>query len=204
MNICYIIGAGECAPMDFDPGETDLLIAADGGYRAVCDAGMRPDLIVGDFDSLGSVPTDAPVVRCPVEKDDTDTMIAIKEGLARGYQRFQIYGGLGGRLDHTIANLHALAYLADHGARGRLVGVREYVDILPAGTSTVYHEGRGVISIFAWGGNATGVTLTGLHYPLHDATLTPNFPLGVSNDFTGLPARVSVRTGKLIVIINRN
>ena len=123
MNICYIIGAGECAPMDFDPGETDLLIAADGGYRAVCDAGMRPDLIVGDFDSLGGVPTDAPVIRCPVEKDDTDTMIAIKEGLARGYQRFQIYGGLGGRLDHTIANLHALAYLADHGARGRLVGV---------------------------------------------------------------------------------
>ena len=95
MNICYIIGAGECAPMDFDPGETDLLIAADGGYRAVCDAGMRPDLIVGDFDSLGGVPTDAPVIRCPVEKDDTDTMIAIKEGLARGYQRFQIYGGLG-------------------------------------------------------------------------------------------------------------
>lgn len=202
MNTCYIVGAGESAPLDVHPDTTDLLIAADAGYRAVQDAGLRPDLVVGDFDSMGYVPENVPILQCPVEKDDTDTMIAIRHGLSGGYKEFQIYGGLGGRLDHSVANFHVLAYLAQRGAHGQLIGANEIVELIPAGGAATYYAGHGTVSIFAWGGEATGVTVTGCRYPLTDGMLTPNFPLGVSNEFTQVPATISVRSGQLLVIRN--
>ena len=110
---CCIFGAGDYGAMPRP--ELDgrcFLIAADGGYGQLKQWGMSPHLAVGDFDSLGRVPEDVEVVRHPVRKDDTDMMLAVQEGLARGCGRFLIYGGLGGRLDHTLANLHILAFLA--------------------------------------------------------------------------------------------
>ena len=114
---CYIFGAGDFDGLEERPGAEDYVIAADGGYTACRRAGVEPQLLLGDFDSLAEVPALPHVERVPVEKDDTDMMLAIKRGLERGETLFHLYGGMGGqRTDHTVANLQALLYLADHGA----------------------------------------------------------------------------------------
>jgi len=200
MGVCYIVGAAASSP-ELSPREGDLVIAADAGYAALEGAGIRPDLAVGDFDSLGYVPQDVPVERHPVMKDDTDTMLAVKLGLARGFRDFRIYGGLGGRrTDHTVANIQTLGYLAARGAAGWLFGAGETMTALRDGTLSFSGARRGTLSVVALGGPARGVTLRGVLYPLSDAALAPDFPLGVSNSFTDGPAEVSVREGALLVV----
>lgn len=203
MGSCILFCAAE---FDFpaEPiGPEDFVIAADGGLRHVQRLGVEPDEIIGDFDSLGYVPQDARVF--PVEKDDTDSMLAIKRGLARGYRRFVIYGGMDGkRLDHTVANFQALQYIADHGGSGWLVG-RDYLAAAVKNGSLSFPEGTtGDISVFCLGADAKGVTLEGLYYPLHDAALTAGFPLGVSNHFTGSAANITVTDGSLLVLWDRS
>ena len=120
-SACFIIGAGPFYGLPVAPGPEDVVLAADGGYRHCQTAGITPDLLLGDFDSLESErPDNIPTHTFPVEKDDTDTMLAIRYGLEQGYQTFHLYGGTGGRMDHTLANLQALGFLARHGARGYL------------------------------------------------------------------------------------
>jgi len=197
MGICYIFGAvpTQCS---FDRKNDDIVIAADGGYRQPGCA--KPDFVVGDFDSLGYVPEREGVVRHPVHKDDTDTMLAVKLGLEKGYDRFIICGGLGGRLDHTEANIQALAYLRAHHAKGCLAGDQECAALLFNDFISFSGGFSGTVSVFAYGAQASGVTLKGLEYPLENATLTCDFPLGVSNAFTGVPAEISVLNGRLLVI----
>lgn len=199
MSICYLVGAMETRfPIRRKPG--DMVIAADSGYRSLLSLGIRPDLVVGDFDSLGYVPTDVESVCRPVRKDDTDMMLAAREGLARGHDRFMLVGGMGGRLDHTIANLHVLAWLAEHGAKAALAGPKENA-LLLKNDKAEFHAGvTGTVSVFAWGGTAKGVTLENLEYPLKDAELRCDFPLGVSNRFTQAPAKISVQDGMLLVL----
>ncbi|MGN0968638.1 MAG: thiamine diphosphokinase, partial [Oscillospiraceae bacterium] len=122
------------------------------------------------------------------------------EGLKRGCTRFLLYGGLGGRLDHTLANLHILAFLARRGCPAFLLGEDAALTAVRNGTLTFGPEHTGTLSLFAWGGTAKGVTLTGLLYPLENAALTPEHPLGVSNEFLGQTARVSVAAGTLIAL----
>lgn len=115
---CYIFGAGSFYGLDRRPRAGDFIIAADGGWLACRKAGITPDLLLGDFDSLSTRPDFPNILRVPVEKDDTDTMLAVKTGLERGETEFHIYGGMGGRrTDHTIANFQALLYLARRGLR---------------------------------------------------------------------------------------
>ena len=198
---CYIAGAGEFCS-DILPGQGDFIIAADGGFTSLNSLGITPDLVVGDFDSLGSVPDHPNVIRSPVEKDDTDMMLAVRYGLEHGIKTFIINGGLGGRLDQTLANTQVLAYIAENGARGTLYGQGVCVTAIKNGKIEFGPDlAQGAtISVFSMGGKARGVTLTGLKYPLDNATLTSDFPLGVSNEFTGAPACVSVRSGILVII----
>lgn len=201
--VCYIVGAGSIYPGDlpFSPGEKDLLIAADGGFGALAEQGMQPDLLVGDFDSSPQPETEARVIRLPVVKDDTDTLYAVKEGFARGYRRFVIYGGLGGvRLSHTLANIQLLAFIRQQGGEGTLVGGSTRLRLLedqrwefPAGQ-------KGILSLFAVSDSAT-LTLTGMQYSLTRGTLTRRFPLGVSNHFTGVPAALTVHEGSLLAVL---
>lgn len=197
-HICYIIGAwhGEDAVLRPAPG--DLVIAADGGYRALEPLGLKADLVVGDFDSLGFVPEHETVIRHPVMKDDTDMMLAVNLGLERGYEHFVLAGSIGGRLDHTIANLQTLLYLTNRGAVGLLYG--ENTVITAVKNSSVTLHGTGTVSVFCLDGQANGVTERGLLYPLEDAVLHSDFPLGVSNEFTGVPAAISVRDGTVCVL----
>jgi len=185
--------------LPFRPQPGDLLIAADAGLSPVQRAGLTPDLIVGDFDSLGYVPEGKNVIRHPVKKDDTDMMLAVKLGLERGYRVFHLCGGVGGRTDHTVANLQSLGYLAQHGAIGFLFGANDVLTVIGPGRLRFSPDCRGVFSAFAFGGEAAGVTLRGLLYSLDSAVLTPFFPLAVSNEFTGRAAEVSFKSGALLV-----
>lgn len=198
--VCYIAGAQEPGEMAFAPHRSAFIIAADRGLEHLRAQGLEPDLIVGDFDSLGWSPEGENVLRHPVEKDDTDMLLAVREGLRRGCREFVLYGGLGGRLDHTLANLQTLVFLARRGASGWLLGDGLAVTALRNGSLSFGPEHTGAISLFCAGADARGVDLEGLYYPLRDAVLTSGFPLGVSNQFTGRPARVSVRDGELLVL----
>ena len=162
---------------------------------------ITPDLLLGDFDSLHTMPDFARIRRVPVEKDDTDMMLAIKEGLARGETDFRLYGGVGGRTDHTIANLQGLLYLAERGAQGWLYGDRERCTAICCGELCLPARERGIVSVFCMGADAQGVTIEGGQYTVHDAVLTASFPLGVSNHFVGNPVRVSVTQGSLLIAL---
>lgn len=200
-GICYIVGAMPLEPgLVPQPKEGDLLIAADGGYASLTRLGVTPHLVVGDFDSLGSVPDHPDVHQLPCEKDDTDIGYALKVGLERGYTRFVLLGGMGGRLDHTIANLQLLGYLSQRGAVGILAGNGQAATAITNGSFAFPKTMSGYCSVFCQSGTAQGITLEGLKYSLTDAQLTGSFPLGVSNEFLGLPAKVTVQEGTLLLI----
>ncbi len=199
MRTCVIFCAGGFEKLARQPDGTDFLLAADGGLAHIQNLGLEPQGIIGDFDSLGYVPEGAQVF--PVEKDDTDSMLAVRKGLELGYRRFELYGALDGeRLDHTVANLQTLCFLADRGAAGYLVGLRYMATVVKNGTLRFPREAEGIISLFCLGQDATGVTIRGLQYPLEGGTLSSGFPLGVSNHFLGREASVTVEDGTLLVL----
>ena len=180
----------------------DYVLAADGGLTHVQKLGLTPNGILGDFDSLGYVPDSAAVF--PVEKDDTDAMLAVRRGLELGYEEFLLYGSLDGpRLDHTVANFQTLQFLADHGAKGYLIGNTHIITVVKNGSISFPAEAEGILSVFCMGSDARGVTIEGLHYCLENGTLSAGFPLGVSNHFVGKPATIEVEAGSLLVIYER-
>ena len=200
MASCIIFGAAEFDNLIEPVRPEDHVIAADGGWEPCRGEGLTPDLLLGDFDSLHTVPDFAHIRRVPVEKDDTDMMLAIKEGLARGETEFHLYGGMGGRrTDHTIANLQCLLYLAEHGAQGWLYGDGEQFTAICGGEITLPAREKGIVSVFCMGADAQGVTIEGGQYTVHDAVLTASFPLGVSNHFVGNPVRVAATRGSLLI-----
>ena len=197
---CYIIGAGDFFGFVRKPGAGDYVIAADAGYKHCLNEGVTPDLVVGDFDSLGAAPDFPNIVQMPVEKDDTDTLHAMRIGLERGYKRFEIYGGTGGaRADHTLSNLQCLLFLVKNGARGTLYGNGILYTVIHNESAEFSPESRGDFSVFCFDGQARGVCEEGFKYSLHDAVVTSDFPIGVSNSFTGKPAKISVADGTLIL-----
>lgn len=202
MGSCIIFCAAGFEALARPIGAGDHVIAADGGLRHTRKLGITPDTVLGDFDSLGFTPEGANVF--PVEKDDTDAMLAVRRGLQLGYREFLLYGSLDGpRLDHTVANFQTLQYLADHGAVGYLIGNTTMVTVVKDGSISFPAGATGTVSVFCMGPDAQGVTLEGLYYPLQNGTLIPGFPLGVSNHFTGANAKISVETGSLLVLWDR-
>ena len=202
MGTCLIFCAAEFDCLAAPIGPEDYLLAADGGLAHLQKLGLSPNGIIGDFDSLGYTPAGAEVF--PVEKDDTDAMLAVRKGLELGFRDFVIYGGLDGpRLDHTIANFQTLQFLADHGATGYLVGQDYIITVIRDGSISFGAEAQGIFSLFCLGPDAHGVTIQGLHYPLENGTLTSGFPLGVSNHFVGKPAKITVRDGSLLALWDR-
>ena len=202
MDSCVIFCAGGFDGLAEPIGERDFVIAADGGLLHAQSMGVSPDLVLGDFDSLGYVPENAQ--KFPIEKDDTDAMLAVRQGLKMGYRRFLLYGSLDGeRLDHTVANLQTLQFLADQGAVGHLVGKQYIATVVKNGTVHFPEEAKGILSVFCMGADAKGVTLTGLKYTLENAVLTAGFPLGVSNRFIGQEAAIAVQDGSLLLLYDR-
>ena len=202
MGKCIIFCAAEFDRLAQPLTKEDCVIAADGGVRHAEKLNLIPDVILGDFDSLGYAPEGANVF--PVEKDDTDAMLAVRRGLDLGYRDFILYGSLDGpRLDHTVANFQTLQFLSDRGATGYLAGCTTMVTVVKNGGIRFPAGKRGTVSVFCLGADAEGVTLEGLYYPLEKGTLTAGFPLGVSNHFTGEEASIFVEKGSLLVIWER-
>lgn len=198
-GICYIVGAGENYGLDFAPGEGDFVIAADAGLRYLEEREIRPNLVVGDFDTLRYVPEGQNVLKLPAEKDDTDMSMAIKEGIRAGYGTFYIYGGTGGRLDHTIANLQLLTYLSEQKMQGFLFDKDSVFTAVTEGELKFGEIEGGYVSVFSCSERAFGVFERNLKYELRDAALTNSFPLGVSNEFIGKESSIAVGKGTLLV-----
>lgn len=197
---CFIFAAGSFFGLVERPAPGDLVIAADAGYQNCIASGLVPDIIVGDFDSMPA-PQGLEVVTLPVEKDDTDSLHAMRMGLDRGYKDFVLYGGTGGRrADHTIANLQSLLFLVSHGARGRIYGEGTIWRVIHNESLRFPASCRGTLSLFCLDGQAKGVSIRGLKYPLHDYTVTSDFPIGVSNSFVGAPAEIEVKDGTLLIL----
>jgi len=197
---CYIFAAGDFFGLREKPEPGDLIIAADAGYRRCTALGLRPDVVVGDFDSMPP-PMGESLLRLPVEKDDTDSLYAMRLGLDRGYRDFVLYGGTGGRRsDHTLANLQSLLFLVSHRASGRMYGDGVVWRTLHDGRFDFPASARGTLSVFCMDGEARGVTLRGLKYELDDGCLRSDFPLGVSNSFLGREASVEVKDGTLLIL----
>lgn len=203
MKECVIFCAAGFDGLARPIGPDAYVIAADGGLRHTENLGLTPNAVLGDFDSLGYTPKGAGVF--PVEKDDTDAMLAVRLGLERGCDEFLLYGSLDGpRLDHTVANFQTLQFLADHGAVGYLIGNTTIVTVVKNG-KIIFPAGlSGTISVFCMGKDAEGVIERGLFYGLENGVLTSGFPLGVSNHFTGEKAEISVKNGSLLVLWDRN
>ena len=202
MKKCVIFCAGEFTELIEPVGQTEYVIAADGGLEHAKSIGLTVDAVLGDFDSLGYVPENAQVF--PTEKDDTDCMLAIKKGLEMGCDTFYIYGALDGkRLDHTVANYQALYYLAQRGARGYLIGRRQIATALRNGKIVVPPFCVDYLSVFCLGNDAKGVSISGMKYNLENATLTAGYPLGVSNEFIQKKATVEVTDGTLLLMWRR-
>jgi len=192
----YIFGASEIGSVENLVDRNGYIIAADGGLSSVRKLGLTPNIALGDFDSLGYVPkgeykTDIH----PIEKDDTDMGLAVKRAISMGYKRLFLLGGLGGnRPDHTLANLQTLIYSAKNGACAFLTDGRSCFTAISAGQKLCFPENyRGELSVFSAEGISEGVTLKGLKYELENATLSGDFPLGVSNSFID---KSSVSCGK--------
>ncbi len=210
MDRCIVIGAGELTVPGIEVKDGDFVIAADAGFSHCERLGIEPDLIVGDFDSLKEGDGEAleeirrrepeRILTLPSEKDDTDMLAAIRVGLEKGCREFFLYGGLGGRLGHTIANIQCLNYLKERGAFGYLTDASGLIQV--AKNETIRFEKRetGWLSLFSLGEKAEGVTLRGLKYELTDAVVTNSFPIGVSNEFIGKEAAVTVRNGTLLIL----
>ena len=202
MSVCYIVGAGEFYGT-LSPKEGDLIIAADGGYDTLRALGITPDLILGDMDSVNADAAGIERLVFPVRKDETDSFLAYREGVRRGYSEFTLYGCVGGRDDHTFANYALLVYARERGHKMTLIGKSSDTFAMINESVTISGEPLSHLSVFAFGGDAHGVSVRGAEYEADGVTLTPSFPLGVSNRFSGGEVRVSVENGKLLVMTEK-
>lgn len=187
---------------DFPLLDTDFILAADSGYDACVSLGIRPHLLIGDLDSIRakSVPDDIPKEIAPTHKDLTDTMLACEYCMARGYSELVIFGGLGGREDHSLSNIFFLEGLKDRGVNACLRDAQNTIRVLKDETVTLPRDGMRYFSLFA--PDACTVTLAGCEYPLTDYPLTRTNPFAVSNEITAEAAQISV-CGKVILAQSR-
>lgn len=202
MAVCYIVGAGECSFLDIKRNPGDLIIAADGGYKYLLDAEIKPDIIIGDFDSFGIVPNGENVIKLNPVKDITDMNAAVEAGIERGYTEFRIYGACGGRLDHTLANIQLIASLAQRNMKA-LIRDGETVITAVCNDKIIFSkECKGYISLFSHSDICTGVDIKGLKYTLENGTFSNSFSLGVSNEFIGCESEIAIGNGTAIIIYN--
>ncbi len=200
MKKCYIVGGGDFFAEAFRPDENALIIAADAGYKVLCDIGITPDIVVGDFDSLGYTPDHPETeVHSPV-KDDTDMMLAVERGIENGCDEFCIFGATGGRIAHTLGNLQVLAFLAEKGFSGYVFDRDTVITAVCESALAFDKDASGYISLMPFGCDKAEVTLNGFKYEVEHCGLPYSRPLGISNEFTGKTARLTVHSGTVVAV----
>lgn len=200
---CFIISGGEFCPIEgIAPG--DFVIACDRGYEYARRCGVTPDLVVGDFDSYqGGLESGIPVDRYVSEKDDTDTMIAVRYAVDHHFTELVLCCALGARLDHTLANIQAAVFAAAHGLRASLYDQRTVLCAMTPGLVRVPRREGWSLSLFAVTDECTGVSIRGAKYPLQNARLTNSFPIGVSNEWRAEEAEIELGSGMLLIVMSR-
>ena len=211
MSRCVIVAAGQI--LDYERAKSflqpdDFFIFCDGGLIHADGLGLKPDLIVGDFDSCDSEDLarwkdSCETVRLPREKDDTDTLFAVKLAVERGVDDFLLLGAMGGRFDHALGNISILLYL--HGLGKKAILVDDYSVMQVVGSEPFYIEDNcSYFSVLTVAGDVSGVNIKNAKYPLENAKLSADFQLGISNEvLPGKTAEVSVEKGRILVVIVR-
>ena len=209
MSLCVIVAAGqildyERAKSFLQPG--DFFIFCDDGLRHAESLGVTPSLIVGDFDScnaelLTKWSNLCETVRLPREKDDTDTLFAVKLAVERGFDDFLLLGAMGGRFDHALGNVSILLYLDGLGKKAQMID--DYSIMQVVGKEPFYIEDTcSYFSVLTVAGDVSGVNIKNAKYPLENAKLSADFQLGISNEvLPGKRAEVSVEQGRVLVVI---
>jgi thiamine pyrophosphokinase len=203
---CIIFAGSELNVSSFDTKALNnkFVICADKGVVHAKKLGIAPDLIVGDFDSLGYKPdNDCRIMSFDPEKDDTDLMIAVKEAVKRNKKCIEIYGALGGRLDHTIGNIQALAYAVQNGASASLISDSDIATVYKPGKYEVKNKKGFSLSLFSFSEKVCALTLSGVKYPLENGCITNSFPIGVSNEIIGETADIAFEKGLLLLVMSR-
>ena len=203
MSRCVIVGSADIGDHERIKGllrDDDRFIYCDGGLRHMEGLGRKPDLIVGDFDSHEDPHMDVETITLPREKDDTDTVYAVKEAVRRGYEEFLLVGVVGNRFDHTFGNISILLYLDSIGKKGVIAddfSVMEIVSDPPAEIGEEYSY----FSVLNISGTARGIDITGAKYPLSGGEITSEYQYGISNEvLPGMTARVSVKEGRVLLV----
>lgn len=201
MRVCRIFAGGDTGLQCVKVNEDDLVICADRGYASAKKLGVAPHIIVGDFDSYeGELPEDSEILRSVPEKDDTDTLLAIKTALERGVGEIVIYGAMGGRFDHTVANIQSLSYIHGRGCTGTIVDDDNIITVCGKGVHRFpFMEGY-YFSVFAMTDELYIKVMTGVKYPLADYVMTGSFPIGVSNEITDADAVLDITDGLALVV----
>lgn len=225
MTVCALVGATEFNETHFLRQRFDCIVAVDAGYASLRTIGCNPDVVVGDFDSLGYVPDAAgcvmrsdgetpsqTILRFPSEKDESDMELAIAVAQERGCDTILFYGALAARLDHTLANIQIMVGCARRGLRVFGIGRGFVLAVLDGGGANALdfnafdpsmldggEQGR-FFSLFAYGGKARGVVECGMKYPLDAETVPDDVSLGLSNEFTGNPVHVSLSAGNAVAV----
>lgn len=202
MNTCYIVCALDCK-LDFKPDESDLVIGADRGYLTLVENQIKPDIAIGDFDSYKGKIQCENIIKYPVKKDFTDSALAIEKAISMGYKKIVVYGAIGGLLDHTLANIALLSEYTKKGFEISFVDGENVVFALYNNKVTFSKEASGRISVFSYTDVSNGVCEKGLLYELDNAILKNTVPLGVSNEFIGSIAEISIKEGILIVYTSK-
>lgn len=200
-NRAVIITAYISALPEYKKRTGDYVICADGGYTHALKFNVEADIVIGDCDSVDKSAVPGHLLELvPKEKDDTDTMLCVKHAASLGYKHILIIGGIGGRLDHTLANIQSLAFALSHNIEAIMMDNEVSIRLLTNGSIELGAECGTLLSVFAYSPTCLGVYESGVKYPLNDAKLTNSFPLGVSNEIIANSATVSVSNGTLLII----
>ena len=206
MRRCVIIGGasiGDYVTVSAKLRQDDYMIYCDCGLRHMDGLGAEPDLIVGDFDSYSNPEFDTETIVLPCEKDDTDTVFAVKEALRRGFEDFLLIGVVGERLDHTLGNVSILLMLDSEGKVGTIIDDYSEMEIVSdrCEMPCIIDDSYVYFSLINISGTARGVTIRGAKYPLENAEITCEYQYGVSNEvLPGCTAEVSVGEGRLLLV----
>jgi thiamine pyrophosphokinase len=200
---CVIISGGE-----YDPAvevlKDDYVIACDKGYSYALKMNVKPNLVIADFDSYeGGVGENIPVLKFPSEKDDTDTMAAVKWAVGRGFKEIFICCALGGRLDHMMANIQSGAYIAGRGLKAKICSSTDEMHFIKDGELVLKKKEGFSLSVFSLTDISEGVTIKGAKYEMEDGELTNSFPLGVSNEWKDEEVKISVKKGMLLTVTSK-
>ena len=204
MKRCVIIGAVEVDfPLEKMIKETDFVICADKGWQNAEKHGIKPNLIVGDFDSsYQPEKPDASVTVLPVVKNDTDTYYVARYAIENGFTDVLLRGVLGGkRIEHTIANVQTLLFFAKNRVNATAIDKYSQLMVIENGKISLPDMPGKFFSLFSLGEIAEGVSIKGAKYPLDNYTMTNFYPIGTSNEFIGEKVDISVEKGSILVVI---